>query len=71
MTKYQKIHCVEFVPSLGRFEKSGDWKYETSAVRKSGIKFGGIKYMSFHIVADSCCELTADMKKEEILKLHR
>lgn len=21
MTKYQKIHCVEFVPSLGRFEK--------------------------------------------------
>lgn len=44
-------------------KKSGDWKYETSAVRKSGIKFGGIKYMSFHIVADSCCELTADMKK--------
>lgn len=32
-------------------------------MRKSGIKFGGIKYMSFHIVADSCCELTADMKK--------
>ena len=31
-------------------------------MRKSGIKFGGIKYMSFHIVADSCCELTADMK---------
>ena len=25
-------------------KKSGDWKYETSAVRKSGIKFGGIKY---------------------------
>ena len=24
--------------------------------------------MSFHIVADSCCELTADMKKEEILR---
>ena len=44
-------------------KKSGDWKYETSAVRKSGIKFGGTKYMSFHIVADSCCELTADMKK--------
>lgn len=44
-------------------KKSGDWKYETSAVRKSGIKFGGIKYMSFHIVADSCCELTVDMKK--------
>lgn len=44
-------------------KKNGDWKYETSAVRKSGIKFGGIKYMSFHIVADSCCELTADMKK--------
>lgn len=44
-------------------KKSGDWKYETSAVGKSGIKFGGIKYMSFHIVADSCCELTADMKK--------
>lgn len=44
-------------------KKSGDWKYEMSAVRKSGIKFGGIKYMSFHIVADSCCELTADMKK--------
>ena len=44
-------------------KKSGDWKYETSEVRKSGIKFGGIKYMSFHIVADSCCELTADMKK--------
>lgn len=44
-------------------KKSGDWKYETSAVRKSGIKFGGIKYMSFHIVADSCCEMTADMKK--------
>ena len=44
-------------------KKSGDWKYETSAVRKSGIKFGGIKYMSFQIVADSCCELTADMKK--------
>ena len=44
-------------------KKSGDWKYETSAVRKSGIKFGGIKYLSFHIVADSCCELTADMKK--------
>ena len=44
-------------------KKSGDWKYETSAVRKSGIKFGEIKYMSFHIVADSCCELTADMKK--------
>lgn len=21
MTKYQKIHCVEFVPSSGRFEK--------------------------------------------------
>lgn len=32
-------------------------------MRKSGIKFGGIKYMSFHIVADSCCELTVDMKK--------
>lgn len=44
-------------------KKSGDWKYETSAVRKSGIKFGGTKYMSFHIVADSCCELTVDMKK--------
>lgn len=44
-------------------KKSGDWKYETSAVRKSGIKFGGIKYMSFHIIADSCCELTVDMKK--------
>lgn len=44
-------------------KKSGDWKYETSAARKSGIKFGGIKYMSFHIVADSCCELTVDMKK--------
>ena len=44
-------------------KKSGDWKYETSAVRKSGIKFGGIKYLSFHIVADSCCELTVDMKK--------
>ena len=62
MTKYQKIHCVEFVPQEG-LKKSGDWKYETSAVRKSGIKFGGTKYMSFHIVADSCCELTADMKK--------
>lgn len=32
-------------------------------MRKSGIKFGGTKYMSFHIVADSCCELIADMKK--------
>lgn len=50
-------------------KKSGDWKYETSAVRKSGIKFGGIKYMSFHIVADSCCELTADMKKRENIEI--
>ena len=50
-------------------KKSGDWKYETSSVRKSGIKFGGIKYMSFHIVADSCCELTADMKKRENIEI--
>lgn len=50
-------------------KKSGDWKYETSAVRKSGIKFGGIKHMSFHIVADSCCELTADMKKRENIEI--
>ena len=50
-------------------KKSGDWKYETSAVRKSGIKFGGTKYMSFHIVADSCCELTADMKKRENIEI--
>lgn len=50
-------------------KKSGDWKYKTSAVRKSGIKFGGIKYMSFHIVADSCCELTADMKKRENIEI--
>ena len=50
-------------------KKSGDWKYETSAVRKSGIKFGGIKYMSFHIVADSCCELTADIKKRENIEI--
>lgn len=50
-------------------KKSGDWKYETSAVRKSGIKFGGIKYMSFHIVADSCCELTEDMKKRENIEI--
>ncbi len=50
-------------------KKSGDWKYETSAVRKSGIKCGGIKYMSFHIVADSCCELTADMKKRENIEI--
>lgn len=50
-------------------KKSGDWKYETSAVRKSGIKFGGIKYMSFHIVADSCCELAADMKKRENIEI--
>ena len=50
-------------------KKSGDWKYETSAVRKSGIKFGGIKYMSSHIVADSCCELTADMKKRENIEI--
>lgn len=38
-------------------------------MRKSGIKFGGIKYMSFHIVADSCCELTADMKKRENIEI--
>ena len=44
-------------------KKSGDWKYETSAVRKSGIKFGGTKDRSLHNVTDSCCELTADMKK--------
>ena len=50
-------------------KKSGDWKSETSAVRKSGIKFGGIKDMSFHIVADSCCELTADMKKRENIEI--
>lgn len=30
---------------------------------KGGRKFGGTKYMSFRIVADSCCELTADMKE--------
>ena len=25
--------------------------------------------MSFHIVADSCCELTADMKKRENIEI--
>lgn len=71
MTKYQKFTVSNSSLVQEGLKKSGDWKYETSAVRKSGIKFGGTKYMSFHIVADSCCELTADMKKEEILKLHR
>ena len=68
MTKYRKIRSrTEGLKRYGGAEKrigKRDKKTENPAAAKyrTGQSLEG-KYMGFHIVADSCCELTEDMKK--------